>query len=158
MTKGFYKDPLTGKMVAERRSGTERREAASFWILFARGPRRRKSRGRRNTDRGAYVDIYDFRTWGIVIAVMLLSLLDAVLTRMHLLRGTAKEWNPVMRVVIEEGGFPAFYAAKAAMTILPMAIIMVHKEWTLGKYAARLCLWAYVLLSCYHAFLLMVTR
>ena len=73
---------------------------------------------------------------------------------MHLLRGSAEEWNPLMKAVISEAGMPAFFALKLAMTVIPMALILVHKEWVLGRYAARLCLWAYILLSCYHVYLL----
>ena len=40
------------------------------------------------------------------------------------------------------------------MTILPVAIIMLHKEWALGRYAARLCLWSYIILSLYHMYLI----
>ena len=67
--------------------------------------------------------------------------------------GTARELNPFMNVFIQHGGLPAFYGVKAAMTVIPLAVIFVHKEWTLGRYAARLCLWAYALLCCYHFYL-----
>lgn len=152
-----YWDPASGKPSLERRSGINRRNYGTFWEQLSRRPRRRRSRGRRKTDRAAYVDIYDFRTWSIAAAVLLLSLLDAFLTRMHLLRGSASELNPLMKSIIDMGGFPAFFTAKVAMTIFPMAIILIHKEWTFGRYAARLCLAAYIFLSCYHFYLLLVT-
>lgn len=158
MQNKTYFDSATQKTGIERRSGIDRRNYRSFWEAVSRQPRRRKSRGRRKTDKGAYVDIYDFRTWGIAIAVLLLSLLDAFLTRMHLIRGSAHELNPLMKSVIDMGGYPAFFTAKVAMTLFPMAIIVIHKEWTFGRYAARLCLWAYILLSCYHFYLLLITR
>jgi len=158
MKNRTYRDPSTGAARAERRSQSDRRHTASFWTLFAEKPRRRKSRGRRKTDRGAYVDIYDSRSWSIAIAVLGLSLLDAVLTRMHLVRGSARELNPILREIIEHGGLPAFFAAKAALTVLPMALIIIHKEWALGKYAARLCLFAYILVSIYHVILLFGAR
>ena len=157
MRKRVYLDPATGKPTEERRSGTDRRNAMSFSKLFARRPLRRKSRGRRKTDQGAYVDIYDSQTWLIAITVLILSFFDAVLTRMHLMRGSASEANPLMREVIDHGGFPLFYIAKATMTFFPVVVIMIHKEWALGRFAAKLCLLAYVLLSCYHLFLLFVT-
>jgi hypothetical protein len=149
-----YRDPLTGKMLAERRTGMDRRYSASLFASLASRHRRRKSRGRRITDRGAYVDIYDSRTWGIVIAILLLSLMDALLTGLHMVGGSARELNPILNAVLAHGGLPAFFSVKAAMTILPVAIIMIHKEWTLGKHAARLCLWAYILLSFYHLYLI----
>jgi hypothetical protein len=157
MKKRVYLDPATGKPTEERRSGPDRRNTMSFSKLFVRRPLRRKSRGRRKTDQGAYVDIYDSRSWLIAITVLILSLFDAVLTRMHLMRGSASEANPVMRAVIDHGGFPLFYIAKAAMTFFPVVVIMIHKEWALGRFAAKLCLAAYVLLACYHLFLLFVT-
>ena len=80
--------------------------------------------------------------------------MDALLTGLHVIRGSAREINPILKAILDWGGLPAFYTAKAAMTILPMSVILIHKEWTLAKYAARLVLWAYVLLSFYHLYLL----
>jgi hypothetical protein len=121
--------------------------------LFRGGHRRRRSGGRRKTDIGGYVDIYDFRTWAITAAVLLLSMMDAVLTGFYVLRGSAGELNPFMRAVLIRGGLPAFFVLKAMMTLVPMTIIMIHKEWTLGRYAARLCLCSYILVSLYHFYL-----
>jgi hypothetical protein len=157
MGKKVCQDSATGKLAEERRSGTERRNAMSFWELFVRRPLRRKSRGRRKTDQAAYVDVYDSQTWIIAITVLILSFADAVLTKMHLVRGSAAEANPVMRMVIDHGGFPLFYIAKAVMTFFPVVVIMIHKEWALGRFAAKLCLLAYSILACYHLFLLCVT-
>jgi hypothetical protein len=148
-----YRDPLTGKLLPDRRSGTDRRYPKSLFAFLTSRQRRRKRRGRRATDRGAYVDIYDARTWSIVIAILILSLLDALLTSLHMIGGSARELNPILNAVLVYGGLPAFFAVKAALTILPVAVIMIHKEWTLGKYAAHLCLWAYILLSFYHLYL-----
>jgi hypothetical protein len=147
-------DLLSEGVLVERRSGSDRRSPASFAALFVSRLRRRRSRGRRETDRGAYVDIYDSRSWSIAIAVLILSFMDALLTGLHMIRGSAQELNPILNAVINYGGLPAFFGIKAAMTILPMAVVMIHKEWTLGKYAARLCLWSYVLVSLYHLYLI----
>ena len=149
-----YRDPLTGKLLAERRTGVDRRNSTSIFAFLTSRHRRRKSRGRRAKDGGAYVDIYDARTWSIVITILLLSLMDALLTGLHMIGGSARELNPILNAVLTIGGLPAFFSVKAAMTILPVAIIMIHKEWALGRYAARLCLWAYILLSFYHLYLI----
>jgi hypothetical protein len=154
MENKTYRNPITGQIDIERRSNANRRIFRSFWDLFSKSPRRRKSCGRRRTDQGAYVDIYDSKSWGIAIAVLVLSLLDALLTRLHLVRGTARELNPLLDTIIDHGGMTAFYIAKAAMTAFPMALILVHKEWTLGKYAARFCLFAYLLITVYHMYLI----
>ncbi len=71
-----------------------------------------------------------------------------------MIRGSAKELNPLLNAVLAHGGLPAFFTVKAALTILPMAVILIHKEWTLGRYAARLCLITYLLLSFYHLYLI----
>jgi hypothetical protein len=154
MENKLYRDPASAKSLPERRSGIARRAPSPILSIFTSPYRRRKSKGRRKTDRGAYVDIYDSRTWLIAIAVLILSCLDALLTGFHMIRGSAREVNPLMDAVISHGGLPTFFGVKAAMTVFPMAIILVHKEWTLGRFAARLCLWAYILLSLYHFYLI----
>jgi hypothetical protein len=158
MKKRLYRDPISGEWTEERRSGTDRRDAMPFSRLFARRPLRRKSRGRRKTDPGCYVDRYDCQSWVVSISVLILSLVDAVLTRMHLVQGTAIEANPIMRELIDHGGFPLFYVAKATMTFFPVVVILIHKEWPLGRFAAQLCLLAYILLTGYHLILLFITR
>jgi hypothetical protein len=156
MTNSYYRDPLTGRIYPERRKSIERRTPQSFFSVFANHFQRRRSKGRRKTDRGSYVDVYDSRTWFIAIAVLILSGIDAVMTALHMLEGTAAELNPIMAAIIRYGGLPAFFGAKAAMTIFPMVVIFVHKEWPLGKFAARACLWAYAVLSLYHLYLIVV--
>jgi hypothetical protein len=154
MEKNTYRDPTTGKTCIDRRSNVNRRASISIWTVLSKGFRRRKSRGRRKTDKGAYVDVYDSKSLCIAIAVLVLSLLDAFLTRMHLVRESAQEWNPLLNAIINHGGLPAFFAVKGLMTILPMAVILVLKEWDWGRYAARFCLFAYILITCYHLFLI----
>ena len=122
--------------------------------IFSPPHRRRRSKGRRQTDSGAYVDVYDSRSWSIAIAVLILSFLDAVLTAFQVTGGYARELNPVMNAVLSQGGLTAFFGVKAAMTVFPMAVILVHKEWALGRFAARLCLWSYVLIFFYHMYLI----
>jgi hypothetical protein len=156
MNERFYLDPSTGKLLIDKRSGIDRRDP-KLRFLFGH-PRRRKRAGRRKTDRGGYVDIYDVRTWSVVAAVLILSFMDAVLTGLHFVMGSANELNPILHLAIRYGGIPALFGVKAAMTVLPLAVIMIHKEWTLGRYAARLCLWSYILVSIYHLYLVFGIR
>jgi hypothetical protein len=155
MNERFYLDPSSGKIHADRRSWIDRRDPAKFGFLFGHF-RRRKKGGRRKTDRGGYVDVYDVRTWSVVFSVLILSFMDAVLTGLQVNRGSAHELNPILDAAISCGGIPALFGVKAAMTVLPMTVILVHKEWTLGRYAARLCLWSYILVSVYHLYLVFV--
>jgi hypothetical protein len=155
MKSKFYRDPATGNVCIDRRSGENRRDRWSLFPFSYFGPLRRKRSGRRAGDMG-YVDIYDFRTWAVAVSVILLSFADAVLTQYHLRLGSARELNPILQAVISFGGMPAFYATKAFLTIAAVAIIMLHKEWALGRRAARFCLWAYIFLSLYHLYLVSV--
>ena len=153
MKNNFYCDPATGKTHVERRSGVDRRSPKLSKLLVGRFSRR-KSGGRRKSDRGGYVDIYDSRTWSIASAILILSLIDALLTRMLLRAGVASELNPVMNAVLNRSGMAAFFAVKATMTVIPLSIIVLHKEWALGRYAAMLCLLSYVLVFLYHLYLI----
>jgi hypothetical protein len=154
----FYQAPVTGKRVPERRTGIDRRAPRAFSSVFKSRFRRRKDKGRRKTDQGAYVDLYDSRSWSVAITVLILSCMDAVMTALHMIRGSARELNPVMNAVISYAGLPAFIVVKVTMTSFPMAILLIHKEWTMGKYAARLCLWSYILISLYHLYLVFAAQ
>ncbi len=146
-------NPENTHPMVERRSGLDRRRVATFPPRFS-GFRRRRSKGRRRTDSGGYVDYYDSWSWGVALSVLILSLTDAVLTGVQLRGGNIREANPIMRVVIHLGGIYTFISLKAAMTALPLAIIVLHKEWRLARYAAQLCLWSYILVLMYHLYLL----
>jgi hypothetical protein len=100
------------------------------------------------------VDVYDARSWGVALAILLLSLIDAALTGVHITDGRSSEANPVMSMAIDQGGLITFFGLKIAMTAFPLAIILIHKEWRLARYAARLCLGSYLLVSLYHIYLL----
>ena len=141
---------------ADRRSGKDRRKPSRFPPEFSAW-RRRRSSGRRKTDRPHYVDIYDPSSWAIAIAILSLSFLDAFLTAFHVNANSAREANPIMAKTLELGGIYAFVSVKSAMTAFPLAIIMLHKEWNMARFAARVVLIAYVLIALYHLFLLYVT-
>lgn len=136
----------------ERRSGRDRRQPAGFPPQFS-SFRRRASKGRRKSDQGGYVDIYDRNSWFLALAVMLLSFLDAVMTVVQIERGLVQEANPIMDVVLAWGGAYVFFSLKAAMTAFALAIIILHKEWTLARYMARICLGCYVAIILYHLYL-----
>ncbi len=151
-------DPSPGKRTYaadDRRSGLDRRRTQSFPPPFS-AQRRRTSRGRRKTDRGAYVDSYDMHTCAVAIGVLALSLLDAILTGIQIMQGKSREANPLMNMVIHQGGLVTFFSLKVAMTSFPLAILVVHKEWTLARYAARLCLACYVVIALYHLYLVLL--
>ena len=144
-------DPESG-ITVEKRGGKDRRQPSTFPPRFS-SHRRRHKKGRRKTDSGAYVDIYDRKNWWIAMAVMGLSFLDAILTVYQIEKGNVREANPIMNMAIAWGGVYAFFSLKAVMTALPLAIIILHKEWLLARYMARLCLFFYIAILIYHLFL-----
>jgi hypothetical protein len=140
----------------ERRSVPERRRRSPLDALFP-PYRRRRSKGRRSTDPAGYVDVYDSGTLIVAGVVLMLSCFDAVLTAFQVKCGRVAEANPVMSAAMGRGGIYAFFTLKIAMTALPLAILVLHKEWRLARMAARLCLWSYVVVSIYHVVLLLAT-
>jgi hypothetical protein len=83
-----------------------------------------------------------------------MSFLDAILTVLQIEKGAVREANPVMHLTLAWGGVFAFFGLKACMTALPLAIIILHKEWALARYVARVCLWFYVVILVYHLYLI----
>ncbi len=138
----------------DRRSGVDRRERSVPRIFHSY--RRRRTGGRRKTDKATYIDVYDARSWAVALSVLTLSLMDGLLTSLQISSGKSVEANPLMHLIIVRGGMITFVGLKAAMTALPLAIIMLHKEWRLARLAARVCLWSYILIALYHIYLLFI--
>ncbi len=139
-----------------RRSGSERRRKPGLPRLFLT-KRRRLSAGRRATDCAGYIDRYDGRTWLVALSVLSLSILDAILTALQISAGVVEEANPFMYHVLRAGGPWMFFGVKAAITSFAMAVIVLHKEWKIGRAAARTCLWAYIVVCAYHLVLILGT-
>jgi len=146
---------MAGDLPQEKRTGEDRRQEPTFPPAFS-AYRRRSSSGRRQTDHARYVDIYDAGSWRVAISILLLSTVDAILTGMQVRSGFFREANPLMNALLIQGGVHSFVSVKLAMTAMPLAIIILHKEWAVARFAARLCLWAYIVLTCYHLYLILL--
>ena len=133
----------------ERRSGEDRRQRPKLLRLFITPGRRRKW-GRRSSDPPGYVDLYDWRTWAVALSVLILCCLDAILTTLQISAGRAEELNPMMAHLIRSGGPNIFFALKMAFTSLALAVIVLHKDFGIGRLAARFSLWSYILVAVYH--------
>jgi hypothetical protein len=108
-------------------------------------------------DTPGYVDIYDAGTWAVALSILALSFIDAISTTLLISSMHAREANPLMKAVLDVGGAYTFVSVKILLTSFPLAIIVIHKEWRLARFAARTVLFAYVLLAVYHMFLLTLT-
>ena len=148
---------ISGDLVTqERRTGRDRRRPPVFPPRFS-AHRRRRCAGRRAGDAPGYVDIYDAATWAVAFSILVLSFIDAASTTLLIRSAHAREANPLMKAVLGFGGAYTFVSVKLLLTSFPLAIIVMHKEWRLARFAARTVLLAYALLAVYHVFLLAVT-
>jgi type IV secretory pathway TrbL component len=106
----------------ERRSGIDRRESRIGGIrrLFFSGKRRnlRRADDRRKL---ALLDYYSPRIFAIIVAILFLSLTDAVLTLVLISHG-AVELNPVMAYLLAKGD-TTFLIVKYLLTAISVSIV-----------------------------------
>lgn len=108
----------------ERRSGIDRRKmrlGSIRWLLFS--GRRRNLRRADDRRKLALLDYYSPRIFVIIVAILLLSLVDAVLTLLLISQG-AVELNPVMAYFLSKGD-SAFLIAKYLMTAISVTIVVL---------------------------------
>ncbi len=116
----------------ESRCGIDRRtnnKARLKYLLF----NGRREGSRRNEDRGKAVifDRYNQRLFLAITAILVLSILDAVLTLVVIQRG-ARELNPVMAYFLEHGTL-TFIVAKYVLTSIGVLILLIFKNVFLTK-------------------------
>jgi hypothetical protein len=106
----------------ERRSGIDRRETRLGGIrrLFFSG-RRRNLRRADDRRRLALLDHYSPRIFAIIVAILFLSLADAVLTLVLISNG-AVELNPVMAYLLSKGD-TTFLFVKYLLTAMSVTIV-----------------------------------
>lgn len=85
-----------------------------------------------------------------VVLIVGLSLLDAVMTLVHIDQGLADEGNPAMALVLAMAGPAAFILVKMSMTSLAAAALYVWREHAAARVAASAALVMYVALTVYH--------
>jgi len=106
---------------AERRHNDDRRNYGlrTFWRCLM-DPRRYNGR-RREDRRFPLMDTFDSTAMCLAVALMILSITDAVLT-LNILAAGGEEVNPVMNHMLGYGTF-AFVASKMLMTALPLTAL-----------------------------------
>jgi len=111
----------------ERRSGSDRRThqfPKLKYLLFAG----KRSHVRRQDDwhRTFYFDRYSSNIFAAIVAILLLSILDALLT-LYLIDHGSKELNPIMSYFLEHGPF-VFMGAKYFLTCLGVVILLLFRN------------------------------
>ena len=112
---------------AEKRSGKDRR-AHQFpkWRYLLFSGRRAKARRKEDIHRTFYFDRYSSNLFAAIVAILMLSVLDALLT-LYLIDNGSTELNPVMSYFIEYGPF-VFMGAKYFLTSAGVIILLLFRN------------------------------
>ena len=116
----------------EKRLGIDRRtnnKSRLKYLLF--NGRRVSSRREDDGGRAIIFDRYHQNLFLAITAILILSILDAVLTLIVIQRG-ATELNPVMAYFLEHGT-PTFIVAKYVLTSIGVLILLIFKNVFLTK-------------------------
>lgn len=113
--------------------------------------------GRRGQDNSHYVDYYESRLLYIAIAILVLSIVDAVLT-LNLINMGATEINVFLRLMLEDSVF-AFAASKMGATAFGLVLLVIHKNFkylrVIPVYGVlNAILFAYIILVGYETYLI----
>ena len=112
---------------AEKRSGTDRRtHQFPKWRYLLFSGRRAKARRTEDMHRTFYFDRYSSNLFAAIVAILLLSVLDALLT-LYLLDNGSIELNPVMFFFIKYGPF-VFMMAKYFLTCVGVIILLLLRN------------------------------
>jgi len=152
MDEHVVSSPDPGRSVERRALPDRRRRPTTLWSsLRWRG--RRKGFRRNGEGVNRYVDCPSGRTVILAMTVVVLSLLDALFTLIHLEQG-GKEINPIMALVLLLG-VPAFLVTKTVLTDLGILCLAAHQNFRLGRLALQGAAGAYSGLLVYHAILIL---
>lgn len=110
-----------------KRSGIDRRQdmRGGFKYFLFNG---RRTRIRREDDRqrAYFFDRYDPKLFAAIMAILMLSIFDALLT-LYLIDAGSFELNPIMAYFLEYGPLP-FFVAKYLLTITGVVILLIFKN------------------------------
>ena len=111
----------------ERRRGTDRRnnKKAQFKYFLVNG-RREYSRRKEDSARAYFFDRYNQRIFAAITAILMLSIVDALLT-LELIEKGSSELNPVMAYFLEHGPLP-FIIAKYILTSFGVIVLLICKN------------------------------
>ena len=111
---------------AEKRSGKERRtHQFPQWRYLLFSGKRAKARRKEDRHRTFYFDRYSSNLFAAIVAILMLSVLDALLT-LYLIDNGSTELNPVMSYFIEYGPF-VFMGAKYFLTCTGVIILLLFR-------------------------------
>lgn len=111
----------------EKRCGKDRRiHQLPQWRYLLFSGRRAKARRKEDRHRTFYFDRYGSNLFAAIVAILLLSVIDALLT-LYLIDNGSTELNPVMAYVIKHGPF-VFMGAKYFFTCTGVIILLLFRN------------------------------
>ncbi|UCD81838.1 MAG: hypothetical protein JSW26_10555 [Desulfobacterales bacterium] len=116
----------------ESRCGSDRRtdnKARIKYLLF--NGRRERIRRAEDVDKVFFFDRYNPKLFAAITAILMLSILDALLTLILIDNGSS-ELNPVMAYFLEHGLLP-FIVAKYFLTSMGVVILLIFKNIFLNR-------------------------
>ncbi len=132
----------------DRRTSDDRRDRRTppWGNLF--GLKRRKRGRRAGEGENSFVDLYHKRDTAMLVSILVLNILDAFLTLIHINRG-GTEANPLMERLLVAGS-ETFLFHKAAVVGSLLLVLVVHTNFTIARRAMWVILAVYSLLFVYH--------
>jgi hypothetical protein len=109
---------------------------------------------RRESDKKQYlfVDLYSTRLLIIVVAILILSCVDAALTLALIDRGIVREANPFMASVLDYGVLP-FTLIKFGLTAFALIILCIFKNARLARIGLPVAIELYIAVVLYESYL-----
>ncbi len=154
----------SASLVADRRRSCRRQRFSSFINFRHMGIRGRRIKGRRKGEKkNCYVDQYhDPILFAVVLAIIIMSILDALFTTLLLEHGNIIELNPFMAALIEKSSL-YFFNVKYLLTALSLFLLVIHKNFSfLCVFKTRsvifLIFGGFFLLNTYQIYLLISLR
>ena len=132
----------------ERRSLADRRARPTTFLITLRWHGRRKGFRRAGEGRYAYVDCLARRIVGLAVLICVGSLLDALLTLLHLEDGGC-EANPLMHMALAHGT-TLFVVLKLSITCVAAWFLAAHQQFPLAYRGLHGLALGYGVLLTYH--------
>jgi hypothetical protein len=136
-----------GQFLEQRRLADRRARPTTLWSAL-RWQGRRQGFRRAGEGHRAYVDCLAWRSVGLIVLVCTCSILDALLTLLHLQDGGG-EANPLMYLALAYG--PTFFVVlKLSITCVAVWILAVHQYFPLAARGLHGLALGYGMVLAYH--------
>jgi hypothetical protein len=113
----------------ERRRADRRQKPTSFWDAFRLRGRRQRNRRAAQHRQPYFVDRFSATMLGLVLALLLLTIVDGVIT-LSLVERDCQEINPLMRYFLGQGPVP-FLLSKYVLTAAGVPVLLIFKNYYL---------------------------